>query len=377
MPEPGKCPTGRVRVWLLSFAIAAMAVGASAPSAAAVPSNFWGVISQGQPSMAEFQRLKAGGVDSIRVPVAWSLVQPVEGGPLNWSTVDPMFAGATAAGLEVLPFAYGAPSWAVPVDRRWGSPRNLPVRSGKQRAAWQAFLTQVVLRYGPNGSFWAENPALPPRPVRIWQVWNEENFKYFVARPNPVEYGKLVKLSYAAIKAVDPGARIMLGGMFSRPKEANFKAKPAQAYFAADFLEQMYASTPGIKSKFHGVALHPYTSTYTRLKSYVEEFRAVLTANRDVGKSLWITELGWSSQRPEPGNSFAKGVRGQEKQLKGAFGVLRANQSKWRLRQVYWFSVNDAPGACNFCDGSGLFGAGFVPKPAWYAYVKFAGGQPG
>ena len=102
----------------------------------------------------------------------------------------------------------------------------------------------------------------------------------------------------------------------------------------------------------------------------------MLRANHDAGKGLWITELGWSSQPPEPNNSFAKGVGGQAKQLKGAFGLLKRNQAKWRVKRVYWFSVDDAPGTCNFCDGTGLFGAGFVPKPAWYAYVKFAGGNP-
>ncbi len=36
------------------------------------------------------------------------------------------------------------------------------------------------------------------RPIRTWQIWNEPNFKYFVAKPNPGEYGKLVKISNAA-----------------------------------------------------------------------------------------------------------------------------------------------------------------------------------
>ncbi|MBW8059918.1 MAG: hypothetical protein FVQ78_06200 [Solirubrobacterales bacterium] len=64
------------------------------------------------------------------------------------------------------------------------------------------------------------------------------------------------------------------------------------------------------------------------------------------------------------------------KQLKGAFRLLRRNQRKWRVQRVYWFSVDDVRGSCNFCDGSGLFGAGFVPKPSWFAFTRFAGGQP-
>ena len=49
---------------------------------------------------------------------------------------------------------------------------------------------------------------------------------------------------------------------------------------------------------------------------------------------------------------------------------------KWKLKRVYWFSVDDQTGVCNFCDGSGLFAQGFVPKKSWFAYVKFAGGTP-
>jgi hypothetical protein len=138
----------------------------------------------------------------------------------------------------------------------------------------------------------------------------------------------------------------------------------------------MYRRTPGIRSKFQAVALHPYTSNYKRLVPYTEEFRRVLKLHGDASKRLLITELGWSSQKPQRNNSFAKGVGGQARELKGAFKVLRANQRRWKLDGVYWFSVDDAFGVCNFCDGSGLFAEGFVPKPSWYAYVKFAGGKP-
>lgn len=370
-------PQGRVRGRTVALLIATLSLwgGVTATSAMALPGNFWGVVSQGQPSAEQFQRLKKGGVDSLRVPIAWGSVQQHKGGALDWSSVDPLVAGAARAGIDVLPFVYGAPTWVVARDRRYDSPKTLPVRTGKQRSAWSAFMKQVVLRYGPSGSFWAENPTVPNRPVRTWQIWNEENFEYFVARPNPAEYGQLVKISYAAIRAVDSGAKVILGGMFSRPNEATFKRKPPLAYFAADFLSQMYRRTPGIKRMFQGVALHPYTTNYKRLTPYIEEFRNVLKANHDAGKGLWITELGWSSGHPTSNNHFAKGPAGQAAQLKGAFGILRKNQPKWRLQRIYWFSVDDQTGVCNFCDGSGLFGDGFVPKPSWFAYVKFAGGS--
>jgi hypothetical protein len=356
-------------------------MAASAPLAGAVPAKFWGVVPQATQTLDRLQRLRGGGVDSIRIPLGWEAVQPVANGPYDWSEFDARFEAATGAGLEVLPFLTGAPPWAVPAACVPGTrcaaraPRNLPAR-GAAAKGWSRFVRATVARYGSSGAFWAEHPELPRRPVRFWQVWNEQNFKYFVARPNPAEYGKLVKATYAAVHRVDRRAKLVLGGMFARPREALFKRRPPQAYFATDFLDRMYRSTPGVKRKFVGVALHPYTGRYQRLLPYIEEFRRVLSRHRDARKGLWITELGWSSQRPARNNSFAKGRRGQVRQLKGAFRLFKRRHAKWHLKRVYWFSVDDQVGVCNFCDGTGLFAAGFVPKPSWYAYARFAGGRP-
>jgi polysaccharide biosynthesis protein PslG len=369
-----------LRVLAASLAAAAVALLAQVPAAHALPGKFWGIVPQSLPSAETFARLKRGGVDSVRVPVYWASIQTTVGGTPDWSGVDGAVGRATAAGLNVLPFVYGAPPWAapsVPVPGSGGSvhaPLKLPI-SGVGGAGWSAFLQLAVQRYGPGGAFWAENPGLVPRPIRTWQVWNEENFKYFVVRPNPVEYGKLVKLSHRAIKSVDPGAKILLGGMFARPREAEFKLKPPQAYFATEFLDLMYKRTPGIKAKFDGIALHPYTTEYRNVAPQIEEVRAIMKAHGDAATGLWITELTWSSGPPD--NGFAKGRRGQVKQLKGAFSVLTRNAAKWRLKGVYWFSLEDAKGACNFCDGSGLFTEALVPKPSWRAYVAFAGGRAG
>lgn len=382
MTRERKRMTRKLRAWTAAFAMVAAGVGALAPAAQALPAKFWGVSPQTPPSAEQFQRLQRGGVDSIRVPVLWASVQPVKGGPPVWSGVDELVRGAAGAGLDVLPFLYGAPQWAVPEAVVPGSggtaraPKFLPVRNGAQRFAWSSFLVEAVARYGPKGTFWAENPAVPRRPIRVWQIWNEANFKYFVVRPNPVEYGKLVNISYAALRRADPGAKIVLGGLFAAPREARFKRKPPQAYFATHFLDRMYRSTPGIKRKFIGASLHPYTGRFQDLTGYIEMVREALKRHKDPGKGLWITELGWSSGPPRANNSFAKGRGGQKRQLQGAFGLLKRKQAPWRIKRVYWFSVDDVTGACNFCDGSGLFGAGFTPKPAWYAYVRFAGGRP-
>jgi hypothetical protein len=367
------------RAWTAALAVALLGMAVFAASAQAIPAKFWGVVPQATPSDEQFQTLKGGGVDSVRVPIEWGGVQSERGAPLNWSNVDIIVRRAANVGVEVLPFLSGAPSWAIPhvfvpgTGRTSKAPARLPA-TGSAGVAWSNFVKGAVARYGPNGSFWAENPIVPKRPIRAWQIWNEENFKYFVAKPNPAEYGKLVKISHAALKSVDPGAQAILGGLFALPKGC---LKQKANYCGAEFLDAMYEKTPGIKTKFNGVALHPYTGKYQELTPAIEEFRAILDEHKDSGKGLWITELGWSSQPLDPlRNIFAKGLAGQASQLKGAFSLLKAKQVKWKLQRIYWFSVDDQQGVCNFCDGTGLFAQGFVPKKAWFSYVKFAGGTP-
>jgi len=369
------------RALALTTSIFLLALAAFASAAQAVPGTFWGVVPQGVPTEEQWSRLKTGGVDSVRIPIEWAAIATSRN-VYNWDEVDALVKRTSAAGLEMLPFVFGAPKWAVPTATVPGTggakaPSRLPA-SGAAASAWSAMLRQLVARYGPNGTIWAQNPTIIKRPIRNWQIWNEPNFHYFVAHPNPAEYGKLVKLSFGALRSADPGAQVILAGMFARPKGG--KAKGATNPYAAKFLQAMYETTPGVKTKFNGVALHPYTGRYQELTPEIEEFRKVLTVNHDASKGLWITELGWSSQPPPANpllNIFAKGLRGQAQQLKGAFTLLSAKAAAWRLKRVYWFSVDDQVGACNFCDGSGLFRENFgAPKPSWTEYVRFAGGTP-
>lgn len=350
-----------------------------AASASALPGRFWGVMPQGSLTAEQFQQLKRGGVDSVRIPFDWGTAQPERGGAYNWSTTDAMMEKVAANRLDALAYISGAPAWAVPHVRVPGgggttTVARLPVH-GFAAKAWRKLVRQAILRYGPRGSFWRQRPDLPKRPIRAWQIWNEPNFKYFVARPNAAQYGKLVKQSYAIAKRTDPKAQIVLAGMFALPKNCKKQRRPLSPC-ASDFLQTMYDRTPGLRRSYDGVALHPYSDRWQDLRWGISEIRQVLRENRDARKPLWLTELGWSSMPPEPRrNVFAKGVNGQRNQLKGAFGLLQRKQQQWRIKRVYWFSVEDLADSCNFCDGSGLFGEEFRPKKAWHAYVRFAGGR--
>ena len=164
----------KVRALLAAVALAAvfLAAAAAPPAAEAEPSRFWGVVPQATPNFERVQRLKRGGVDSMRIPIFWASVQPIQGGVFEWSSVDPIVATAATAGIEILPYLSGAPTWAVPSDPVISShpPAFLPVRTSVQRRGWTRFLREAILRYGPRDSFWAENPSVPKRPIRVWQL---------------------------------------------------------------------------------------------------------------------------------------------------------------------------------------------------------------
>jgi hypothetical protein len=364
-----------------------VALGVFAGNAAALPAKFFGVVPQSSLSQEQFNTLKVGGVKTMRVPLVWAAVQPKRGGTYNWSEFDTQVERAALSGIELLPFAIGAPSWAVPTANVPGAPgAKAPARlpaTGSAATAWSSFLKAAVARYKPGGAFWTEHPLVPAGGINTWQIWNEPNFKYFVAKPNPTEYGKLVKLSATAVKSANRSGQVVLAGLFAKPAGGRRLAGKRVAnptspnWFASYFLEQMYKTNPGIKSSFQGVALHPYVAHYQQLPAEIEELRGVMTRAGDGAKGLWITELGWSSEPPQgPSNVFAVGAAGQARELKGAFTLLKADQPKFRLQRVYWFSVDDAPETCNFCNGSGLFKKGFIPKKSWTEFTKFSGGTP-
>lgn len=362
---------------LLVALVAGAQAGAAQPRFP-TPKGFFGIDPQAGLTDEDAEYMKAGGIETVRWPLAWNGVQPTARGPFNWAAFDPVVEVAARHGLKVLPFVYGTPAW---VSRKY---TTLPVSSGRARRAWTQFLEACVRRYGPGGEFWklhALGAAPPPgseqltpigrpQPIRSWQVWNEANFFYFAFPASPQRYVKLLKISTPAIKRVDPGAKVILSGLFGEPTAHGAKGMPA-----VKFLEAIYR-VPGIKRYFDGVALHPYAAFASNLEEQIEALHEVTAENHD-RVPLYITEMGWGSQNDFNKVAFEQGIRGQVKQLKAAYGYLLENRQRLNLRAVYWFSWKDQRESCDFCDSVGLFREGerFHPKPAWHAFVALTGGR--
>jgi hypothetical protein len=361
---------------LLCACIATALVAGAQPGAAKphvpAPRGFFGIDPQTGPSDADATYMKAGGIETIRWPLVWGSVQPTRNGGYDWSSFDPVVEVAARHGMKVLPILYGVPSW---INRKY---TRMPVDNGAARRAWIGFVEAAVKRYGPGGEFWSRHApgvqyetVLPsPQPIRSWQVWNEANFFYFAYPVSPGRFVWLLQITTPAIKRIDPSAQVILSGLFGEPTATGKKGMPA-----ARFLEAIYR-TPGIKSYFDGVALHPYAAFPEDLEELVEAMHEVTVENHD-RVPMYITEMGWGSQNNFRQVAFEQGIRGQVKQLRAAYGYLLENRVRLDLKQVYWFSWKDLEGSCSFCDSVGLFreGTRFHPKPAWRAFVGLTGGR--
>src|SRR5215204_2083047 len=141
----------------------------SPPSAQAVPHGFFGIVPQTGIDGKDLVRMRAGGVETIRMPLSWKGTQPSPRGGYNWAGFDAVVGTAARERVEVLPVLAEAPGWAT------GSSRRIPVFSGRQRRAWAEFVEAAVERYGRSGEFWAAHgpgskEPLPRVPVRAWQI---------------------------------------------------------------------------------------------------------------------------------------------------------------------------------------------------------------
>jgi hypothetical protein len=385
-----------ITLLLAALAVGVLACGGKGSSSTAfaatprAPKGFFGIVPQTPVTEKEFEYMKAGGIEAVRWPMIWDEIQPTKKGGYHWELFDPVVEEAARQGLTVLPFVIGAPRWVTNKET------TLPVNNAAQRKAYTAFLKAAVERYRPGGQFWVEHsprvireekekektgpvyelagaqlrPIAKPVPIKTWQIWNEANFFYFAYPVSPTNYAKLLKLSTPVIKRAEPGAKVILTGLFGRPTAGKKRGMPA-----AQFLDDLY-KVPGIKSYFDGVSLHPYAIDSEELEEIVEEFHQVTVENHD-RVPLYITEMGWGSQNDFHIDAFEHGVQGQVEELDSAYSYLLKNRNRLDLRQVYWFSWKDLPDSCAFCDSVGFFKSGtkLKAKPSWRAFVQITHGK--
>jgi hypothetical protein len=348
---------------LIPFAILALLALAPASARASLPPGFIGISPQSQSSRADYELMRRAGIESIRLQLDWAGIEgesPLLAEP-DWRGFDRQVELAAEAGLRVMPFVVNSPDWVAP------SPITLPVRSSWQRWAWTSFLRDAADRYSPGGGFWEEHPDLRPLPIRRWEIWNEENIVTFARRPDPAGFATLVRAAGRVLHGVDPGAKVILGGLFGRP----LQVPPNVA--SGDFLNHLYRAG-NVKPYFDGVALHPYVADAAAMEGQMINLRRIMDLHRDSRTPIYVTELGWGS-RDGP-TRWERGLYGQAEQLSVAFEMLSANRLRWRVGGAWWFTWTDEGGTCLFCGSAGLLTTAHEAKPSWYRFNEWTGGNP-
>jgi len=383
----------RLRTWMLVPALAIVAILASASTAtstqphaasaaAAVPQGFVGTMIDGplypntDPRVdlpAQLDTMVASGVQSIRLTFDWAAAQPypswknvpaadksqfenVGGVPTRFDVFDRIVGLASQRGVALLPVILEAPKWDGLHYR--DSIVDIPRKDGP----YARFVGALVRRYGPTGTFWQNHP--PKVPIRMWQIWNEPNIIGFWP-PQPFEprYIGLLRASRAAIKAIDPGAKVVLAGMPN---------------FSWLHIQELYKL--GARNLFDVVAIHPYTKDPSGVITILQKNRQVMDAAGDRNKPILADEVSWPSSLGRTdhnvGLDFAVTEAGQARNLGQVLPLLARERSALHLLGFYYYTWagNERHNALAF-DFAGLlhFEKGrLVSKPAYYVFRRDA-----
>jgi hypothetical protein len=212
------------------------------------------------------------------------------------------------------------------------------------------------------------HPELPYTPLTKWEVWNEPNLRgFWDGKPNPGRFVQLLQLTGNALRQGDPGAQVILGGLFPDPPRKYGSSLTA-------FLNRLYR-VPGSRDAFDAMGLHPYARRPHEVLDACLELRRLMAKHHDGSTSLWITELGWTTGGVGFKVSPLKASeRDQAKLLTKSFGLLIRSRGRLRLERIFWHSWQDygGPGTKLWTLEMGLLRSDGTAKPSLSAYARVA-----
>jgi hypothetical protein len=379
--KPGVAALIAIALALALVTLGAAGAGARTKSKAQaaslpVPARFVGVDVDGPmldpPStlnvVSQFRDMVGSGVQSVRVAFNWAFAQPyqnwsdvpasqqsqftdVNGMPVDFSQTDQIVTLAAKRGISVLPTVLYAPSWD-------GVPNPAGVAFPKQPGPYANYLTALIERYGPHGSFWSANPGLPRTPIRSWQIWNEEQLAYYWHQPFVKGYVALLRASHNAIKHADPGAKVVLGAVTNT---------------AWKTLGQIYKA--GARHLFDVVSVNAFTRTPANVILYMRLTRRAMDRFKDNQKPMIASELSWTSAKGNTPTKFDWDTtqKGQARNIASLLPMLGADRKQLGLIGFYYYTwigleEHDAPDF-SFAGLEGLNSSGSVfSKPALGAF---------
>lgn len=136
------------------------------------------------------------GLNWYKQQVRWEVVEP-EKGQWQWGELDMAVASATKFGVNIMMSMVTAPNWAREANAnldKHGPPAN--------NADYVNFVTTVLNRYKGQ--------------IQAIEVWNEQNLDREWMSPrglSAANYVALLKDTFTAIKAIDPGVIVISGAL--------------------------------------------------------------------------------------------------------------------------------------------------------------------
>ena len=361
------------------------ASGASGPAQAAgtpVPAGFVGMNADGPlfnshvRLSGQLKKMVSSGVERIRVDFDWAQAQPYAkcsevpsaqaasfvgcpgGVPTDFARTDRIVAQAAKRHLGLLPVVMYSPPWDA-------SPTGSHIQPAHDRPYGQ-YLTALVRRYGPKGSFWSANPSLPKDPITEWQIWNEPDLSFtWATQPFARSYVALLRVAHQAIKAADPQGKVVLGAL------TNYGWRDLASIY----------KVPGSRNLFDRVAADVYTQHSAGVITILGYYRRVMDKNGDPHKPIVATEVGWPSDRGvASGNpAFSTTEKGQATKLARLLPQLARNRGKLGLAGFFYYTwmTTDHGGPRTWYFYSGLLRFDrstykISPKPAYWAFRRTA-----
>ena len=186
-----------------------------------------------------------------------------------------------------------------------------------------------------------------------YEIWNEQNTDHFWRgqADAPEYYAELYLAARAAIKAVDPDARVIVGGL---ALENTGVTDPD------DFVTRMYRHRPELAGNVDAIGFHPYTPDVDGVYIKLREIRATLSRVGAGDVPLELTELGWTT-------TTASESHRAESLARLADELPRSDCNVASLAPHTW--VTDEKNAADGEDWFGIYNLDATPKPSGSAYL--------
>ncbi len=293
---------------------------------------FW----QAEIADRDLKLVEDAGFRWVKQEFAWREVEGAGKGQFDWSRTDRIMDQIDSHGLKVIIRLGVQPQWAGGGFPEVGPPDNMQ--------DFADYVTAVATRYQGR--------------VDAYQIWNEPNLsrEWGNRPPNAAEYTEMLKVSYEAIKAVDPFPIVISAGMAPTTRNDDV-ARPDIFYIqemydagATPYFDALGAHAPGYASPPETdpaeIARTPGLANPGDFKEennvpeelrrvygfrHVEDVREVMVRNGDEAKQIVLLEFGWTvDPRPEsPYNWHAVTPEEQDQYLQRAYAYAKENWRPW------------------------------------------------